>query len=63
MAVLTAPGMTGAKLKNLPNDPWGKPYGYQLPGENGQPYVIFSLGADGQQGGEGENADIRSDKR
>ena len=25
LAVLTAPGMTGAKLKNLPNDPWGRP--------------------------------------
>ena len=35
----------------------------QMPGENGQPYVIFSLGADGQQGGDGENADIRSDRR
>ena len=63
LAALAVPTATGAKIKKLPDDPWGKPYGYQLPGENGQPYVIFSLGADGQQGGEGENADIRSDKR
>mgnify|MGYP003605111484 FL=1 len=62
LAVLTAPGMTGAKLKNLPNDPWGKPYGYAVPGANGQPYVVYSLVADSVEGGEGENADLRSDK-
>jgi general secretion pathway protein G len=61
LAVLTAAGPTGAKLKNLPNDPWGKPYGYAVPGANNQPYVVFSLGADGAEGGEGENADLRSD--
>ncbi|WP_374388880.1 type II secretion system major pseudopilin GspG [Sandaracinobacter sp.] len=63
LAVLTAPGMTGAKLKNLPNDPWGRPYGYAVPGGNGQPYVVWSLGADGAEGGEGENADLRSDAK
>jgi general secretion pathway protein G len=62
LAVLTAPGMTGAKLKKLPNDPWGKPYGYAVPGADGQPYVVYSLGADGAEGGEGENADLRSDR-
>ena len=61
LAALTAAGPTGAKLKNLPNDPWGKPYGYAVPGGNDQPYVVFSLGADGAEGGEGENADLRSD--
>jgi general secretion pathway protein G len=62
LAALAAPTATGAKLKNLPADPWGRAYGYAVPGENGQPYAVFSLGADGQPGGEGENADLRSDR-
>ncbi|WP_199554803.1 type II secretion system major pseudopilin GspG [Sandaracinobacteroides hominis] len=61
LAVLVAPTVTGAKLKNLPNDPWGKPYGYVVPGANNKPYAVISLGADGVEGGEGENADLRSD--
>lgn len=44
-------------IRKLPNDPWGRPYVYRLPGEHGA-YDILSLGADGQPGGEGENADI-----
>ena len=63
LAVLAAPGPMGAKLKNLPNDPWGKPYGYAVPGAHGQPYVVYSLGADGAEGGDGENADLRSDTK
>ena len=39
-------------------DPWGNPYQYRFPGERGGAYDIFSLGADGQPGGEGLNADI-----
>jgi general secretion pathway protein G len=61
LAVLAVPTATGAKLKKLPNDPWGRPYGYAVPGNNGQPYAVVSLGADGEPGGEGENADLRSD--
>jgi general secretion pathway protein G len=61
LAALVQPTATGAKLKSLPNDPWGKPYGYAVPGANNQPFVVFSLGADGVEGGEGENADLRSD--
>lgn len=38
-------------------DPWGRPYGYQAPGQNSD-YEIVSLGADGRQGGEGDDADI-----
>ena len=38
-------------------DPWGNAYVYIYPGQNGE-YDIVSLGADGQSGGEGENADI-----
>jgi general secretion pathway protein G len=49
----------GGYLKKLQNDPWGNPYQYIYPGENGQ-YDIYSLGADGQEGGEGPNADIGS---
>lgn len=48
-----------------PLDPWGNPYQYRFPGENGV-VDIFSLGADGEPGGEGLNADIgnwRSDQR
>ena len=37
-------------------DPWGRPYVYQIPGEHGE-YDLYSLGADGQEGGEGENRD------
>jgi len=44
--------------KAIPNDPWGHPYQYTVPGENGQPFTIMSFGKDGQAGGEGENADI-----
>jgi general secretion pathway protein G len=40
-------------------DPWGKEYEYVFPGEHGE-FDIFSLGADGQPGGDGHNADINS---
>ena len=43
--------------KEVPNDPWGRPYVYRSPGEHGD-YDMYSLGADGQEGGEGENADV-----
>ncbi|MDD5757674.1 MAG: type II secretion system major pseudopilin GspG [Desulfobulbaceae bacterium] len=45
--------------KGIPNDPWDNPYNYQNPGEHGE-VDIFSYGADGQAGGEGEDADIGS---
>lgn len=40
-------------------DPWGREYEYRMPGEHGE-FDIVSLGADGQPGGEGKNADITS---
>jgi len=43
----------------VPQDPWGNPYVYVQPGSHG-PFDIISYGADGQQGGEGPNADIVS---
>ena len=46
-------------LSKLPADPWGRPYQYIFPGVKGE-IDIFSLGADGQAGGEGKNADIGS---
>ena len=47
-------------MKDIPLDPWGRPYLYKYPGEHGDAPEIVSLGADGQPGGEGENADIVS---
>jgi general secretion pathway protein G len=43
--------------KNVPLDPWGKPYVYKQPGEHGE-YDLLSYGKDGQPGGSGEAADI-----
>src|SRR5258705_6834790 len=45
--------------KEIPLDPWGHPYLYRFPGEHGD-YDLLSLGADGQEGGEGEATDIVS---
>lgn len=45
-------------LKKLQNDPWGNPYQYTYPSENGSEYDVYSLGADGEEGGEGLAADI-----
>lgn len=45
--------------KEVPLDPWGKPYIYRNPGEHG-PYDLVSYGADGAPGGEGDNRDITS---
>lgn len=43
----------------LPQDPWGNAYQYVLePSINGQPFSLYSFGADGKSGGEGNNADI-----
>lgn len=45
--------------KGLPNDPWGKPYIYQVPGAHGE-YDLISQGRDGNPGGEGEDKDVVS---
>ncbi|MEL0082489.1 MAG: type II secretion system major pseudopilin GspG [Gammaproteobacteria bacterium] len=44
-------------LKKLPKDPWGAPYQYRRPGKHGS-FDLYTLGADQQEGGEGEDADI-----
>jgi len=47
----------GGYITALPQDPWGNPYQYLNPGQHGT-IDVFSLGADGKVGGDGENADI-----
>lgn len=45
--------------KDVPLDPWGKPYIYRSPGErNASGYDLLSLGRDGKPGGEGEDKDL-----
>jgi general secretion pathway protein G len=61
-ALVTNPGETVApnwrqQLPRMPLDPWERPYQYASPGQHGE-FDVFSLGADGQEGGEGINADI-----
>jgi general secretion pathway protein G len=46
-------------VEKLPNDPWGRPYQYYNPGIRSE-IDVLSLGADGQPGGEGNDADIGS---
>ena len=56
------PNWNGPYLKKnaVPLDPWGKAYQYKCcPGEHGD-FDIWSLGADGAPGGDGENADVTS---
>ena len=47
----------GGYLERAPEDPWGRPYLYLSPGEHGE-FDLYSLGADGLSGGEGQNADL-----
>ena len=62
-ALMTNPGVEnwdGPYLKkNLPMDPWGKPYLYQQPGSQGE-YDLSSYGRDGKVGGEGEDKDVNN---
>lgn len=48
------------KPARIPKDPWGQDYHYYSPGNENREYEIISYGADGEQGGEGKNADIES---
>lgn len=47
-------------IPRVPKDPWKNDYEYFSPGSTG-PYEVVSLGADGREGGEGENRDFTSD--
>jgi general secretion pathway protein G len=48
---------TGGYIQRLPNDPWGNPYQYANPGLRGE-IDVFSFGADGKAGGDGEGTDL-----
>jgi general secretion pathway protein G len=48
----------GGYLQRVSKDPWGNDYQYVFPGTHGKEYDLFTLGADGQPGGDGVNADI-----
>ncbi|HEU4617179.1 MAG TPA: type II secretion system major pseudopilin GspG [Gammaproteobacteria bacterium] len=63
-ALVTNPGETVAPnwkadgyLSKVPKDPWNNPYHYASPGQHGE-FDIFTYGRDGQEGGEGVDADI-----
>lgn len=45
-------------IDSVPIDPWSNEYYYVTPSTHGKDYDVFSLGADGEEGGEGNNADI-----
>jgi general secretion pathway protein G len=49
----------GGYIDGLKKDPWGNDYNYLAPGSHGD-YDLYTLGADGQPGGEGQDADIGS---
>lgn len=53
------PGNWKSYLERIPQDPWGRPYQYLNPGARGE-VDVFTLGADGQPGGGGADADIGS---
>ena len=64
LALVEDPGMQNwggpyLEKKRVPVDPWGREYEYRCPGQNGD-YDIVCFGADGIEGGEGDNADIVS---
>ncbi len=48
----------GGYVRRLPEDPWGHAYQYRRPSAHGQAFDVWSFGADGREGGEGEDADL-----
>jgi len=63
-ALVANPGVRGygqeGYLERVPRDPWGNPYIYLSPGVHSRDYDLVSYGKDGEQGGDGDNADIES---
>ena len=62
-ALVANPGVEGwdgpyLKKTELPKDPWGNPYAYQMPGTGGKDFDIVSYGKDKSPGGDSYNADI-----
>lgn len=64
LSALTDGSATPTAAYYLPSDrlldPWGRRFAYIQPGPNGHPYEVVSYGADGQPGGQGEDADLSS---
>ena len=50
--------VAGHYIPRLPEDPWHHPYRYAAPGPGGKPFTVATLGADGREGGSGNDADI-----
>jgi general secretion pathway protein G len=48
----------GGYVRRLPTDPWGNPYQYRRSSAHGGQFDVFSFGADGKAGGEGDDADL-----
>jgi general secretion pathway protein G len=48
------------RKREIPLDPWGRPYIYVSPGKRNPDYDISSLGKDGKEGGDGEDGDIHN---
>lgn len=48
----------GGYVRRLPEDPWGRPYQYRRPSTHGGQFDVFSYGADGREGGQGNDADL-----
>ncbi len=65
-ALVSNPGLDnwreGGYLQHgrVPRDPWGREYIYRSPGGGGRPYDLLSFGRDGERGGSGHDAEIRS---
>jgi len=64
-ALIEAPGTAKIwngpylRKKKIPMDPWNNPYHYAFPGQHGK-FDVFTMGADNAEGGEGEDADVKS---
>ena len=52
--------IAGRYVRRLPEDPWGNAYSYSAPGPDGAPFQVASWGADGREGGSGQDEDITS---
>ena len=50
--------IAGRYIPRLPEDPWHHPYLYAVPGRDGKPFRVATLGADGREGGSGNDGDI-----
>ena len=50
--------VAGNYLPRLPDDPWGEPYQYSAPAPDGREFRVASFGADGREGGSGDDEDI-----